>query len=152
MLDPCKKAVLQTDESFSNRSSLDLSIGKSSYHMKGVSAFPDDCAQRPHFSTFLLDRWGFRAYIRSVQSSPGYLHVGHVASNCTRQIPHKSSSGMSQRQDATAFHSLMVTFMFSCDDEDCVEGGGEYSAQATEYVPLERIEIVLFSLFSIHHT
>lgn len=45
------------------------------------------------------------------QSSPGNLQVGQVPSNCTRQMPQTSSSGMSQRQVATAFHSLMVTFM-----------------------------------------
>ena len=46
-------------------------------------------------------------------SSPGYLQVGHVPSNWTRQIPQTSSSGRSQRQEATAFHSLMVTFMLT---------------------------------------
>jgi hypothetical protein len=51
------------------------------------------------------------ASLRSVQSSPGYLQAGHVPSNCTRQMPQTSSSGMSHRQDATAFHCLMVTFM-----------------------------------------
>lgn len=50
-------------------------------------------------------------YIRREQSSPGNLQVGQVPSNWTRQIPHTSSSGMSQRQEATAFHSLMVTFI-----------------------------------------
>ena len=51
-------------------------------------------------------------YIRREQSSPGNLQVGHVPSNCTRHIPQTSSSGMSQRQIATAFHSLMVAFIF----------------------------------------
>ena len=50
-------------------------------------------------------------HVRKAQSSPGYLHVGHVPSNWTRQIPQTSSSGISHRQEATAFHSLMVTFM-----------------------------------------
>lgn len=50
-------------------------------------------------------------HIHKVQSSPGYLHVGHVPSNCTRQMPQTSSSGMSQRHEATAFHSLIVTFI-----------------------------------------
>ena len=49
--------------------------------------------------------------LRRVQSSPGYLQVGHVPSNWTRHIPHTSSSGMSHRQDATAFHCLMMTFI-----------------------------------------
>ena len=49
--------------------------------------------------------------IHSVQSSPGYLHVGHVPSNCTRQMPQTSSSGMSHRHEATACHSSIVTFM-----------------------------------------
>jgi hypothetical protein len=48
---------------------------------------------------------------RNVQSSPGYLHVGHVPSKCTWQIPQTSSSGMSHRQVATAFHFLILTFM-----------------------------------------
>jgi len=49
--------------------------------------------------------------IRSVQSSPGYLQVGQVPSNWTRQIPQTSSSGISQRHVATAFHCFIVTFM-----------------------------------------
>ena len=48
---------------------------------------------------------------RRAQSSPGYLHVGQVPSNCTRQIPQTSSSGLFHRQVATAFHSLIVTFI-----------------------------------------
>ena len=50
-------------------------------------------------------------YTPNVQSSPGYLQVGHVPSNCTRQIPQTSSSGISHRQEATACHSSIVTFM-----------------------------------------
>ena len=53
--------------------------------------------------------------VQSAQSSPGYLHVGQVPSNWTRQIPQTSSSGMSHRQDATAFHSLIVTFIVGGD-------------------------------------
>ena len=52
-----------------------------------------------------------KSHSRRVQSSPGYLHVGQVPSNWTRHIPQTSSSGISHRQEATAFHSLMVTFM-----------------------------------------
>lgn len=47
----------------------------------------------------------------SAQSSPGNLQVGHVPSNWTRQMPHTSSSGIFQCQVATAFHSLMATFI-----------------------------------------
>lgn len=51
--------------------------------------------------------------IHSGQSSPGNLHLEQVLSYGLRQMPHTSSSGMSHRQAATAFHSLMVTFMAS---------------------------------------
>ena len=50
-------------------------------------------------------------YTHNVHSSPGYLQVGHVPSNCTRQIPQTSSSGISHRQEATACHSSIVTFI-----------------------------------------
>ncbi len=50
-------------------------------------------------------------HIRKLQSSPGYLHVGHVPSKCTWQIPQTSSSGMSHLQVATAFHLRILTFM-----------------------------------------
>ena len=59
--------------------------------------------------------WGHN--IQRAQSSPGYLHVGHVPSNWTRHIPQTSSSGMSHRQDATAFHSFMVTFMLGWQNQ-----------------------------------
>ncbi len=67
-----------------------------------------------------------RGTIRKEQSSPGYLHVGQVPSNCTRQIPQTSSSGISQRQVATACHSLIRTFIVSVtlcdlDDSSCRE-------------------------------
>jgi len=55
--------------------------------------------------------------IHREQSSPGNLQVGQVPSNWTRQMPHTSSSGMSQRHEATAFHSLMVTFIPSREIE-----------------------------------
>lgn len=51
------------------------------------------------------------AYSHSEQSSPGNLQVGQVPSNWTRQMPQTSSSGMSQCQVATAFHSFKVTFI-----------------------------------------
>jgi hypothetical protein len=50
-------------------------------------------------------------HLQRGQSSPGYLHVGHVPSKWTWQIPQTSSSGMSHRQVATAFHFLILTFM-----------------------------------------
>jgi hypothetical protein len=50
--------------------------------------------------------------LHRLQSSPGYLHVGHVPSKCTWQIPHTSSSGISHLHVATAFHFRIVTFMF----------------------------------------
>lgn len=49
---------------------------------------------------------------RKLQSSPGYLHVGQVPSKCTWQIPQTSSSGISHLHVATAFHFLIVTFIF----------------------------------------
>ena len=51
-------------------------------------------------------------YILIGQSSPGNLHFGQVPSNCTRQIPQSSSSGMSQRQAATAWYERILTFIF----------------------------------------
>lgn len=50
-------------------------------------------------------------HLHRLQSSPGYLHVGHVPSKWTWQMPQTSSSGMSHRHVATVFHFLMVTFM-----------------------------------------
>lgn len=52
-------------------------------------------------------------HVRSGHSSPGNLHLEQVLSYGFRQIPQTSSSGMSQRQAATAFHSRMVTFISS---------------------------------------
>lgn len=77
------------------------------YHVKGVSALSIYCnsSAPPSASSNIL------GFSHKVQSSPGYLHVGQVPSNWTRQIPHTSSSGMSHRHDATAFHSLIVTFI-----------------------------------------
>jgi hypothetical protein len=47
------------------------------------------------------------------QSSPGNLHLLHVPSKLTRQIPHVSSdsSGRSHFHVATARKELIVTFM-----------------------------------------
>jgi hypothetical protein len=47
-----------------------------------------------------------------LQSSPGYLQVGQVPSKWTWQIPQTSSSGISHLHVATAFHFLIVTFIF----------------------------------------
>lgn len=65
----------------------------------GVQIWPDGDAGGKH--------------LHRLQSSPGYLHVGHVPSKWTWQMPQTSSSGMSHRQVATVFHFLMVTFMAS---------------------------------------
>lgn len=46
-----------------------------------------------------------------LQSSPGYLQVGHVPSKWTWQIPQTSSSGISHLQVATPFHLLILTFI-----------------------------------------
>ena len=54
--------------------------------------------------------------------------MGQVPSNCTRQMPHTSSSGMSQRQVATAFHSLMMTFILPAEGLR----GGLWSSQGNE--------------------
>ena len=80
-----------------------------SYHMEWVTAFSDHWWISRHLSCHgttqgIID-------VHRVQSSPGYLHVGQVPSNWTRHIPQTSSSGMSQRHEATAFHSWIVTFM-----------------------------------------
>lgn len=64
-----------------------------------------------HISNWIIFGMWKAVDIRKEQSSPGNLQVGHVPSNWTRQMPHTSSSGISQRQDATAFHSLIVTFI-----------------------------------------
>lgn len=61
----------------------------------------------------------FQGYcIQREHSSPGNLQVGQVPSNWTRQMPQTSSSGISQRQDATAFHSLIVTFILENWESD----------------------------------
>jgi hypothetical protein len=77
------------------------------HHMKGMIAFPNHYDLSVLYSKSLIVR-----DIHKAQSSPGYLQVGQVPSNCTRHIPQTSSSGISHRQEATAFHSLMMTFIF----------------------------------------
>lgn len=74
-----------------------------------------------------------RYNLHRVQSSPGYLQVGHVPSNWTRHIPQTSSSGMSHRQEATAFHSLMVTFMTRPSD------AGYKGQKGREEIPLAAV-------------
>jgi hypothetical protein len=54
-----------------------------------------------------------RERLRKMQSSPGYLHVGHVPSKWTWQMPQTSSSGISHRHIATAFHFLILTFILA---------------------------------------
>lgn len=46
-----------------------------------------------------------------------------MPSNCTRQMPQTSSSDMSQRQEATAFHFLIVTFMVVLEEQGGFFGG-----------------------------
>lgn len=46
-----------------------------------------------------------------LQSSPGYLQVGHVPSKWTWQIPQTSSSGRSHFQVATVSHRVILTFI-----------------------------------------
>lgn len=54
--------------------------------------------------------------VLSGHSSPGYLQFGQQPSKSIRQIPQTSSSGISQRQVATACHSLILTFMVDAID------------------------------------
>lgn len=70
--------------------------------------------------------------LHSGQSSPGYLHVGHVPSKWTWQIPQTSSSGISHRQVATAFHLFILTF---------IEGVG-----VVEYAHAKLRRCVIFNL------
>ena len=102
LLNPGKKTMLPKQISFPDPS---MPVSFMAYHMERMPAF----ANHSTMISFRLRRGN--EGIHSVQSSPGYLHVGQVPSNCTLQIPQTSSSGMSHRQDATAFHSSMVTFM-----------------------------------------
>jgi hypothetical protein len=51
--------------------------------------------------------------LRKGQSSPGYLHVGHVPSKWTWQMPQTSSSGISHCQIATAYHVMNLTFILT---------------------------------------
>lgn len=86
-------------------------------HVKVVSTLARNCTthrQRAHrFSPRK------RRDERRLQSSPGYLHAGHVPSKCTWQIPQTSSSGMSQRHVATASHFLILTFIVATDVVKC---------------------------------
>jgi hypothetical protein len=75
-----------------------------------------------------MDIWLIGGNLRREQSSPGYLHLGQVLSNGLRQMPQTSSSFvMFQRQEATPFHFLIVTFMLSWfvfeRGRECVGGG-----------------------------
>lgn len=79
------------------------------HHMEGVVAFAEHCSLSEYFQNICP-----KANSRSGHSSPGNLHLEQVLSYGFRQIPQTSSSGMSQRQAATAFHSRIVTFMVLC--------------------------------------
>jgi hypothetical protein len=74
--------------------------------VEGVVAFSKYCVASED-----IFRGSSSFNLRSGHSSPGNLHLEHVLSYGLRQMPQTSSSGMSQRQAATAFHSRMVTFM-----------------------------------------
>lgn len=76
-----------------------------SYHVKRMCTFANYCQDQQASKILVIQ------HPRSGQSSPGYLHVGQVPSNCTRQIPHTSSSGMSHLHVATACHFFILTFM-----------------------------------------
>lgn len=90
-----------------------VSFCTTSCHSTGLIPYGmnDHMSQSLGYSISLIKVNDKKEYLHNAQSSPGYLHVGHVPSNCTRHIPQTSSSGISQRHEATAFHSLMVTFM-----------------------------------------
>ena len=99
----CYTGLYVSQSYIASRSKLSAPYEKSvrtSQSLRPISVFPPSCIDTSE------------AYSRKLQSSPGYLHVGQVPSNWTRQMPHTSSSGMSQRHEATAFHFLMVTFIF----------------------------------------
>lgn len=85
------------------------------YHVKVMAAFSrhwyNRLASERRGGTQRTEMAGEQAGLRRLQSSPGYLHVGHVPSKWTWQMPHTSSSGISQRHVATAFHCLILTFM-----------------------------------------
>lgn len=85
------------------------------HHVKRMPTLPHHCPPSRSARVRGSERGMYEKgrNLRSAQSSPGYLHVGHVPSNCTRQMPHTSSSGMSHRQVATADHCFMRTFMAS---------------------------------------
>lgn len=89
---------------------LQSSAETSTYHMERVVTLTENCIRLAE----TYDKTG--GNIRSGHSSPGNLHLEQVLSYGLRQIPQTSSSGMSQRHAATAFHSLIVTFMavFRC--------------------------------------
>lgn len=78
------------------------------YHVEGVVALAEDY-------TLLTSTWKKAGgNLRSGHSSPGNLHLEQVLSYGFRQIPQTSSSGISQAQAATAFHSRIVTFIAVC--------------------------------------
>ncbi len=87
-----------------------LRVLEISHHVEGVCAFANHYKDNERAVEIEYPRDS-----RSGQSSPGYLHVGQVPSNCTRQMPHTSSSGMSHLHVATACHVLILTFMLQSE-------------------------------------
>jgi hypothetical protein len=120
LLDPFHDAMLSAWSAEGSRVRTDKS--SETHHVEVVSAFPRHCtasdgqheaslAAMPRSSSLMKINGGWMLNLQRLQSSPGYLHVGHVPSNWTWQIPQTSSSGRSHRQVATAFHFLMETFI-----------------------------------------
>lgn len=84
-----------------------------SYHMERVVT--SSLHYNNHRGQYSVWNWESKVHSPSAQSSPGNLQVGQVPSNWTRQMPHTSSSGIFQCQVATAFHSLIATFIVGWD-------------------------------------
>jgi hypothetical protein len=102
---------------------------RAAYHMKGVVTFPEHYIMS--VNTWLITE-GIN--IRRGHSSPGNLHFEQVLSYGFRQIPQTSSSGMSQRQAATAFHSLIVTFILPYQSR--IEGGAARKVDGGQHTRL----------------
>lgn len=104
-LDPICNAVL------SPQSGSCRAHSRKTHHVERMTAFPNNYKDPSNQQRHRVEERNRRGVIRSGQSSPGNLQFGHVPSNCTRQMPHTSSSGTSQRHEATAFQHLILTFM-----------------------------------------
>lgn len=93
-------------------------ISRRTDHVEIVTAFSRYCVRGlvgEQRNGLMADGDASSAHSHKLQSSPGYLQVGHVPSKWTWQMPHTSSSGMSHRQVATVFHFLIVTFIVGID-------------------------------------